>query len=306
MRWNKTIGSRNKSSGTFFGVSQLYTKYQWTYLTLGNMSCNDLSARPGFVIARYDLTELLKFHEIRVLIDLQHTNSQGMTLLLYALMYSDLSTVDRLIKLNPNQVRPSKGQNTLQAAVQRGFAGVVEKLLNEGEDVNVRFWYERFALHLTVLGLPADFGANKKESETQAQLNTARILLQRGVNIFAMDHDGLSATHLVKWSNTPALYRLFIEHVNHLEESGLIGSVQRLLRARDNRGNTPIDHARPPHDKYLQDELFAAVIRFLARKFVCQSLSRSCQRIQSLDQAQTQGARRAVRSQPTAINVGKK
>ena len=29
-------------------------------------------------------------------------------------------------------------------------------------------------------------------------------------------------------TRTLALFRLFIEHVNHLEESGLIGSVQRL------------------------------------------------------------------------------
>lgn len=51
------------------------------YLEARNVSCNEFSARPGFVIAKHDLTKLLEFHEIRDLIDFQHINCEGMILL---------------------------------------------------------------------------------------------------------------------------------------------------------------------------------------------------------------------------------
>lgn len=145
MRWNKAIRSRhldrerlNHAQETHLTCLDYGWSYWPNYSELGYMSCDDHLARPGFVVAGYSLKELLEFHEFRVLIDPQHTNCQGMTLLLYALIYANRLTVDRLIELNPNEVRPSLVWNTLEVAIRRGFANVVAKLLDNGEDAKAQ------------------------------------------------------------------------------------------------------------------------------------------------------------------------
>ena len=268
MRWNKAICSPHLNREFPSLVQKLHLmvgryprSFRPSYFELGSMSCNDLLPRPGFVVARYSLTELLEFHEIRVLIDLQHTNSQGMTLLLYALTYSDRSTIDRLIELNPNEVRPSQGQNTLEAAIQRGFADVVKKLLDNGEDVNARTRRGTSALFSVTEAFSNPFWLHGSGRGSQAHLNTIPVLLQHGVHIFETNVDGLSLLHVAALSGEPELSRLFVEHAHRLEESGLIGTVQRLLRVRNFQGLTPLDCATSWHKTYLQDELNAAVLR---------------------------------------------
>ena len=277
MTWNKTIRSHelnNKCRDYYQYRDILWGTYprsfQPSYFELGNLSCDDFSARPGFLIARYGLIELLEFHEIRVLIDLQHKNSQGTTLLLYALNYSDSSTVDRLIELNPSQVKPSEGQNTLEAATTRGFAPIVQELLSNGEDVNVRIEGGFSALFNIMKMFSFHIWWIKNGENFQAYLNTIQILLQYGASIFEIDDFPRSLMHWATVSYEPVLSShiiepvfssLIIEQAKRLEESGLIGSVQRLLRARNHRGATPIDWARIWQKKYLQDELDAAVLR---------------------------------------------
>lgn len=252
MKWNETIRSRefNRKRGGSYD----------RYFMPGKWSCSDLSARPGFVIADFNLIELLEFPEIRTLIDPQHINDLGITLLLHALLFSDLSTVARLIELNLNQVRPSKGQYTLEVAADRGFDDVVEKLLNNS-DVNVRSLRGNIALYALTGRLSFGIRLKNREEEVPAVLKAIRILLQGGANIFHIDESGDSLMHYVAYSRISVLFRLYVDHAKQLEESGLIGSVQRLLRVRDLRGETPIDSASQPHAEYLQDTLDEAVAR---------------------------------------------
>lgn len=67
--------------------------------------------------------------------------------------------------------------------------------------------------------------------------------------------------HFAARSHEPKLSRLFVEHADRLEEIGLIGSVQRLLKAKNNKKETPIDCATIMHKEYLQNALDAAVSR---------------------------------------------
>lgn len=268
IRWNEIIRSHELNHQYLHMIQ--YRESRWGtypksfqpgYFELESLSCDDVSAGPGFIVARYGLTELLEFHEIRALIDLQHKNSQGMTLLRYTLNYSDASTVDRLIELNPNQIMPSEGQNTLEVATMRGYAAIVENLLNNGEDVDVRIGNA----YSVLFNLTKIFSHHrwwiKNRAESQAYLNTIQILLQHGAPIFEIDDNCQSLLHWAAIADEHALPRLFIEYGKLREESGLVGSVQRLLRAKSDRGETPIDWARFWHKEYLQSELDAAVLR---------------------------------------------
>ena len=294
MEWNETIRSSELNKKYPFVVPH-YSALPVTSSTdrsfgknakrRESMSCNDLSARPSFVITRYAMTELLEFPEIRVLIDLQHTNSYGMSLLVYALAFGKSSTVDRLIELYPDQVRPSEGQNALQVAALRGFDDVVEKLLNSGDDVNVEnprsalssaihgylFTFQDYTFDLQgslvviqsiLQGSSFVCDMHSKEREGQAWMNTIQILLSRGANIFEFGSlDGRSIMHIAVESKDPTLPSLFVERAVQLEESGLVGSIQRLLRGRDLWGETLLGFALNLHTEYLQDVLDAAVIR---------------------------------------------
>lgn len=194
---------------------------------IGRLSWKDTLASPGFVIVEFNLTELLRFPEIRALIDFQLINDHGDTLLYYSLKISLPSTIDRLIELNPNQVRPSKGQATLVMAAGRGLVSVVEKLLENGEDVNVRDRLGKSALYLATAMVYLTRSSVKEET-IPALLNTIRILLQNGADIFDTNDDPWPLLRLVAHSDLPALSDLFVERAKQLEESGLVGSVQRL------------------------------------------------------------------------------
>lgn len=235
MRWNETIRSHDLkrldpsslltsplTRPVLRWLSSLHTPWGDGVKNLEYMSFNNLSARPGFVISGYGLTELLEFPEIRLLIDLQHTNSHGMSLLVYALKIGKSSTVDRLVELYPDQVEPSKGQYTLGAAAERGYHDVVEKLLNSGDEVNARDLNNKpalyYALHWFLI-----HDVQSKQRRSQARVNTVQILLQKGANIFWIDDfNGWSLMHYAILVNEPALLSLFVEHAIQLEESDLL------------------------------------------------------------------------------------
>lgn len=173
-------------------------------------------------------------------------------------------------EVNPSQIRLSKGQNTLEAATMRGFAAIVQELLNNGEDVDVRIGDDRSALFNIMKMFSHNVWRSKNWENFQAHLNTIQILLQHGASIFEIDNIPRSLLHWAAVSYEPVLSSLIIEQAKQLEESGLIGSVQRLLRARNNRGQTPIDWASIRHKKHLQGELDAAVLRD-GGKIMCNS-----------------------------------
>lgn len=256
MRWNDTIRSYD-SNRALRGFSTIGYAYDF----FCNLWCNDHKASPGFVIARFNLKELLRFSKIRDLINLQSLNGHEKTLLLFSMEFSLPSTVDQLIGMYPNQVRPSNEHRELSIAASGGLASVVNKLLDNGEDVNVRAPHGKSALCCAIskiFGLKISSpGRTLEDEKVQPLLDMIRILLKRGANIFEFVN-GSSNMHWVAISGLYALFDLIVEHAKELERSGLPGSVQRLLRARDHFGYTPEE---VPPGKYLPDQLVLAMER---------------------------------------------
>lgn len=97
-----------------------------------------------------------------------------------------------MVDLYSNQVKPSKGQDTLAIVTTRGFADVVEKLLQNGEDVDIRSWLggKNSVLYNAIEGFKNHNSRDLNEGVPQAYLNTIQILIQYGANIFEINDNG--------------------------------------------------------------------------------------------------------------------
>lgn len=135
----------------------------------------------------------------------------------------------------------------------------MEKLMENGADIHPRSSNGGLALYTAIYTFTT--GAFRGTlGESEALLQTIRLLLEKGANIYEFDNSGLSMMHLLATGSRPELLNLFIEQAIQLEKHGLHGSVQRLLRFRDDYGLTPVDCATKTVAGYLEDQLRKAEI----------------------------------------------
>ncbi len=251
--WNDIIRHYLRRQSIAFEIPSNFADFDdvWT---------NGESAMPGFLIATFDLVELLEFSKIRDRIHLQDVNGNGTTLLLHLLRYSARSTISRMAELYPDEVRPSQGEITIVPAARRADVDVVRRLLDNGESIHARERNGQSALYEAVqkyseLSWFDDFDG------AEALQQTIRFLLQKGAYVYEVNSSGVSPMHYAVSTSIPVLLRLFVDHATQLERNGLHGSVQRLLRMRDDMGDTPGYSAITADERYLENELRDAVER---------------------------------------------
>ena len=71
------------------------------------------------------------------------------------------------------------------------------------------------------------------------------LLLKKSANIYDVDNFGRSAMH---YANRRNAQDILIKHAKELEEKGLDGAVQALLRMRNHSGETPLDFMKDAQD----------------------------------------------------------
>ena len=250
LKWNDCIRFFDSLSGDVFDPTAT-----WQFKALW---CDHSSINPGFVIASFGLMTMLDFPEIQSLIDLQGTNGQQSTLLLYSLEYGSSPTVDRLIGLFRDQIKLNQKQHILGLAAKSGFAGVVEQLLDHGESIDAENILGETPLKGVVsnLCILLTLGLDDK---AQTLLNVLHILLQRGANIFKLSERGWSALHIAAHFDCLELATVLVGSAKQLEDRGLTGSVQRLLRMIDKSGQSSKDLNKGALARYLRKELKDAV-----------------------------------------------
>lgn len=205
-----------------------------------------------------------------------------------ALGTGDARRVDTLLAagVNPNAVLPPEnaplgipGDTALAAAVRHGQAGLLERLLRAGGNVNARTLRGSTALHLAagdaacaavLLRAGADLQARDALGRTPlhravraGQLDVARLFLEAGADPNMGDCDGQTPLHDAARNGALELARLLLDHGASVDASGLYGEtalhvatqagrlelVRLLLDAgappspRDEFGTTPLHRA---------------------------------------------------------------
>ena len=235
-------------------ICESYVKL-WPCRFMHSTRTNHTDARPGFAIAFFGLTALLELPEMRSIVDLQEVNGTGTRLLTSFLEEStDISVIERLVDLYPEQIKWNRGDGTLWRAAVHGVVELVRRLLDSGGDVSECDWDGLTALHHAVQRL------RTSSRQSTAPLNRyaliIELLLRKGANIYDADKMGRTPMHFAKSRNEQ---ELLIRHAKRLEKRGLIGGVQALLRMRDYNGATPSQFISPDiyaHDtQYLREQL---------------------------------------------------
>ena len=227
----------------------------------------DSLLRPGLLIARFNLMELLDVSEIHDLVSVQEGRLRCPSLLMFSLEYSPSSTVIRLAELFPEQLQPSTEEYKLHAAARRHITKVVQMLLDNGEDINLTAHDRDSALLQALQNWKPPLINQRSLVQTVSKVasedmvGTIKVLLNRGANIYDVDSFGRPSIHLAVLRGRYTIPRLLVEHAVQLEQNQLHGSVQRLLRMRDSLGRLPRDVATSEDVKYLDDELEKAVQR---------------------------------------------
>lgn len=205
-----------------------------------------------------------------------------------ALAAGDSRRVDALLAagVSPNAVLPPEnaalgipGDTALATAVRNGQAGLLERLLRAGADVNARTLRGSTALHLAagdaacaavLLRAGADVQARDASGRTPlhravraGRLDVARLFLEAGVDPNTGDCDGQTPLHVAARNGALNLARLLLDHGASVDASGLYGEtalhvtsqtgrpelVRLLLDAgappspRDEFGTTPLHRA---------------------------------------------------------------
>jgi hypothetical protein len=206
----------------------------------------------------------LNFHEIVARIDLQHYNRLGYRLLDLVFEYFRPSAISRIVELFPNQIANGPDE-LLVLAAKRGAIGVVKTLLMRGVSVDTKnFGYGdgETALYAAVWSFHdavLDYQMDAAEAGGPEQI--IRVLVAIGADVFVCDRGGTSIMHLAAETGELSLIRLFLRPAVQLEEKGLHGSVQRLIRARDREDKVPSDYADTDVAELLEKELSDAVLR---------------------------------------------
>jgi hypothetical protein len=225
---------------------------------------NAAQAKPGFVIAACDITELLNDPDMQRHIDLSNLNAKHDTLLFVSLRCSKQSILKRLLEIYPEEVPWDGSPSVLIAAVDSRLPEAVERLMEScrtrrrtdpsyGRSITlalaiaVRFSLPKYRL-LTVSENDCD--------DSAALSDIIKQLLVHGANLFATDTQGYGIMH---FANIVFVQKLLIDHAKVLEAKGLRGSVQRLLRIRNTSGQTPVDVSKQKGLSDLEDELNRAV-----------------------------------------------
>ena len=246
--WSSLVDPQEPTAGLFLG-----TGHQ------PHDICNrGSSPKPGFLIASYNLVELLEFPDLLVQIHLQDINANGCTLLHHLLRYCDRHTVSRFVELRPDEVMPSDGVDTLEPAARKGYVSIVRTLLQNGEDVHGSSPTSP-QYSATLSSCQSHLSGDTEAVE--ALQRTIQLLLKHGANLYEVSSFGLPSIHTVVKSNNTKLLELLINHTIRLENDGVHGSTQRLLRMKNRTGQTPEDYATPTVTKYLKDQLIEAVER---------------------------------------------
>ena len=140
---------------TWNGVILEHCAHRWPFPFLrwkGSVCTDGLHARPGFVIAYFGLLELLEIPEIRSIVDLQDVNSQGTSLLFFAIkLTGDCSVSASFMDLYRDRVPwYNDDENSLLTVGKNGLE-VVRRLLDIGQDSFARDENGLTALHWAVL-----------------------------------------------------------------------------------------------------------------------------------------------------------
>ena len=245
-----------------------YQLLGFSYQILGSIPlsiCTDTEpASLGFLVANFNFTELLNLPEIIARIHLQHRNRNGDSLLHFMLKNSSSSTVSRLVDLKHGEVA-NVPRDTLVLAARRGRIDVVEILLMKGVNIDAQDQDGDTALcaavfsYLEVTRYGTDEHIPLKEPKALAQI--IRALVAIGADIFICGQTGTSVMHLAAESGHVPLVRIILHRAIQLEAKGLRGSVQRLIRARDEFDRAPVDHTLPGVAELFVETLEAAVSR---------------------------------------------
>jgi ankyrin repeat protein len=215
--------------------------------------------QPGFVICGSNLIELLEFPEIQALINFQDVNGRYDTVIDHALEFAHPSTISRIVQLFPQQVKVNERGNTLINAIQRGNLDLLERLLANGADVHTYLeqpgiYTDGQSIMYQIVSRSGFFWRYDIKHREEVQ-KVVQVLLKYGANLYETNHIGQSVMHLAANDSESRLLRLFVKHAIHLEGNGLLGSVQRLLRLRDDYGRTPRDYTTESDAVYLEEVL---------------------------------------------------
>lgn len=177
-----------------------------------------------------------------------------------ALAAGDVRRVDALLAAggDPNALLAPEyaawgvpGDTALATAVRHGRAGLLERLVRAGADVNTRTLRGSTALHLAaedaagtavLLRTGADalardaLGRTPLHRAVQAgQLDVARLLLEAGVDPNASDCDGQTPLHDAVRNGALELVRLLLDHGAAVDATGLYGETALHVAAQTGR-----------------------------------------------------------------------
>ena len=237
---------------------------QGLYPLLGRIWTDNNTSNYGFLVAGFDFVELLQYPEIRDLIYLHHRNRDGITLLHFMLNFSKDSTVERMLELYSRHIA-NVDDSVLVVAARTGNLAVVKSLLDRGSNIDVRDQRGNTPLSAAMQRLWAltNTGLSRSSPRFAALRQTTQLLLTKQPYLYEWDKLGRSLLHLAVYPD-PILHDLpesLIDAAIHLEKKGMPGSVQRLLRMRDSKDDTPADIAAPDTAEYLTKQLDEAVSR---------------------------------------------
>lgn len=236
------------------GIGWLFLFPPWN----GSVCTNGPYARPGFMIAYFGLLELLEIPEIRSIVDIRDENCQGTSLLFFALNLTGNRSINpRFMGLYRDHVVWIDEKKKILLSVRKVGLEVVKRLLESVQDSFARDGLT--ALHLAVISYCLPF--RTLPPELDSLILTIELLLKESASIYDVDILGGSAINYAHHRNTQDI---LIKHAKGLEEKGLDGAVQALLRMRDYSAQTPLDFIkqRSPDDiPYLESQLEEATVR---------------------------------------------
>ena len=253
--WNKSLREFNRSGWGRDQIQDCF--YVWH---------EGSQRQPGFVIAVFDLTELLEVSEIRGLIDPRHVNSKAQGLLRLCQLWGSGLTAKHLFDLYPAiTVWNDDHPDILWWTFWKDLPQIAERLLEsfgpaclKSEDHKLLY----MAIHKF---------CHRRSEKSSAELESWRriidILLAFNVEIYNYEERWDSEYPLEEYP-TPmfmateiSVWDGLITHSIKLEGLGLKGSVQKLLRTRDRSGRTAMKVLNPDDAQYLEKQLNEAVER---------------------------------------------